>query len=154
MDIWPPVAGREAAGLLVALGDLAPLVLPELRVVGRPAIGHRAAEISRRGGEIGEGVIEQLAEITHALLELGCLQEGQAILGHEQPAGSKATPAAFIELAGEQHRPRPDRVCGIDHDHVEALVGLGHKLGAVGNHDPAARIVIGAGRDFREIPPA
>ena len=70
MDVGPPIARGEGAGLLVAPLDLAPLMVPELGVVGGPAIGHGPAEIARRGGEIGEGVAEQVAEKAHALLEL------------------------------------------------------------------------------------
>src|SRR4029079_15373532 len=46
---------------------------------------------------------------------------------------------------------RTDGIGGIDHDHVETLIGLGHEFGAVSDDDPGARVVIGAGRHLREM---
>ena len=145
MDVRAPITGRKAARFLVAALDLATAVAPELLVAGSPAIGHGTAEIGGRGGEVGIGVGEQFAEEADALPQLARLQERQAVLRDEQPAGFQAARAVGIELLGEQHHTRSDRVGGIDHDHVEAVAGLGHELGAVGDDDPGARVVIGAG---------
>ena len=84
-------------------------------------------------------------------MQLRGLQEGQAVLRDEQAARLQAAGAVGVELPGEQHGAGPDRIGGIDHDHVETLVGLGHEFGAVGDDDTGARIVIGTGRNVGEM---
>ena len=79
--------------------DLLAAMMPELGIVGGPAIRHRTAEIARRGGEIGIGVGEQALEKADALPELAGLQEGQAVLRDQQATGFQAAGAVGVELA-------------------------------------------------------
>ena len=90
MHVGPPIARGEAAGIGVAPLDRVLAVVAHLDIVGGPAIGHGPAEIARRGGEIGEGIAEQVTEIADALLELVGLQERQAVLRDEDAAGRSA----------------------------------------------------------------
>ena len=75
------------------------------------------------------------AETRHRPGQLSCLEEGDAVLGDEHAAGPEHILAGCMERLREQGLRRPDRIGGIDDDHVETALRVRDEGNAVGDPD-------------------
>ncbi|CRP21403.1 hypothetical protein PAERUG_P18_London_17_VIM_2_04_10_02879 [Pseudomonas aeruginosa] len=72
------------------------------------------------------------------------LHERRAVLGDQDATLVQAAPAGLVEVLGEQHLARADRVGGVGDDHVEAFFRGSHEAHAVVDHQVQPRVVEGA----------
>ncbi len=125
---------------------------PGRRVVAGPAEGHGAAEVARHGGQVAGGVGEVAAEAGQGAGQLGALEEGHAVLGHQDAARRQAAPAVLIEAFPEQHLARTDGVGRIDDDDVVSGLRAGDEVDPVGDHQLGARVLEGRAADRAQVP--
>ena len=91
------------------------------------------------------------AETRHRPGQLSCLEEGDAVLGDEHAAGPEHILAGCMERLREQGLRRPDRIGGIDDDHVETALRVRDEGNAVGDPDFRTRIIESIATNHREM---